>query len=90
MILRKSNAFQPKIFSKNQTGKGIVLLSCSPNCVKICMGHRWSNHADLPSGFARLVAENKKCTGSTKASVGNQSNLSAAIMNNPRESEADR
>ena len=54
-------------------GEGSVVLGCSPNYLKICMGRRWRNCTDLPRGFARLVALNKKCTGSTKASVGNQS-----------------
>ena len=72
--LRKSNAFQPTICSKNQTGKGIFL-GCSPNCLEICMGCWWRNRIDLLREFAKLVTENKKCTGSTKASVGNQSSF---------------
>ena len=54
-------------------GEGIVVLGCSPSCLKICMGRRWRNRTNLPRGFERLVALNKKCTGSAKASVGNQS-----------------
>ena len=50
-------------------------------CEDFCTGRRWRNRAELPRGFARLMAENKKCTGCTKDSVGNQSNFECCNIN---------
>ena len=72
-------------------GEGIVVLGCSPNCLKICLGRRWRNRTDLPRGFARLVALNRNAQTVRKLVLAiNRQTPSAAITDNPGESEADR
>ena len=67
--------FNQKFFRRIKLAKGMFFLAARRIVCQVCTGRRWRNRVDLPRGFARLVAENKKCTGSTKASVGNQSNF---------------
>ena len=87
-ILRKSNAFQPKICLKNQTG--IVLLGRSPNCVKICSGAGKEIVQTFREDLQSLWQKIRNAQAVQKLTLVINQTSSAAITDNLGKTETDR